>query len=394
MVSTTENAGNINNDSTQQKTDMNKADPNLNEQSTYRFGHDLNDQRLFQTDKQQQFFRQLQLRSIKKFDGHGNAEHWLTDIMEQFDSLQFTTIERNELISDILTGDAIIWYIKQQDYMPTFMSFIKNFLQHYNDNQLNEKQSTAFISSSIQSKQPAVSDYKETVMNSLRNQMLMSSLEKLPKFTGKLKQNVSKWLREIQQTMHMLKLKDEEKLYFIPLCLEADARDWFYDNMHLFPTWISFTNKLLKTFESSGKADISFNRLRHYEQGITEDLRQYYFQIMKLCKEANPLMDDTIKLQFLKDGLKPSLRFDVLLKNPKNPEEFLEYAQKIEELKSLDSKQDVIESSPAQQSSYNNLSANTITTQDQYQSRISKPPYQCYNCGANDHYYRNCPHFQ
>ena len=54
---------------------------------------------------------------------------------------------------------------------------------------------------------------------------------------------------------------------------------------------------------------------------------------MRLCKEANPLMDDATKLQYLKDGLKPSLRFDVLLKNPQTTKEFLEYAQKIEELK-------------------------------------------------------------
>ena len=69
--------------------------------------------------------------------------------------------------------------------------------------------------------------------------------------------------------------------------------------------------KLLKTFESSGKTDISFNRLRHYEQGPYEDVKQYFFEIMKLCKEANPNMDEASKLQYSKDGLKPSLRFDV-----------------------------------------------------------------------------------
>ncbi|CAF4730893.1 unnamed protein product [Rotaria sp. Silwood2] len=63
---------------------------------------------------------------------------------------------------------------------------------------------------------------------------------------------------------------------------------------------------------------------------------------MKLCKEANPFMDDASKLQYLKDGLKPSLRFNVLLKNPVNTEEFLQYAQKIEELQTLDEQQDII----------------------------------------------------
>ena len=76
------------------------------------------------------------------------------------------------------------------------------------------------------------------------------------------------------------------------------------------------------------KTDVSFNTLHYHKQGAEADVRQYYFQIMKLCKEANPLMDDTIKLQFLKVGSKPSLCFDVLLKNPETSEEFLEYAQK------------------------------------------------------------------
>ncbi|CAF4933110.1 unnamed protein product, partial [Rotaria sp. Silwood2] len=100
---------------------------------------------------------------------------------------------------------------------------------------------------------------------------------------------------------------------------------------------------------------------------------------MRLCKEANPSMDDTSKLQYLKDGLKPSLRFDVLLKNPQTTTEFLEYAQKIEELKALNEQQDT-KSFPSGQTSYNNSYYNTnysnntsserhvaaITTQQQY----------------------------
>ncbi|CAF4641376.1 unnamed protein product, partial [Rotaria magnacalcarata] len=34
-------------------------------------------------------------------------------------------------------------------------------------------------------------------------------------------------------------------------------------------------------------------------------------------------------------------RFDVLLKNPSSPEEFLEYAQKVEQLKSLENRQSI-----------------------------------------------------
>ncbi|CAF3302419.1 unnamed protein product [Rotaria sp. Silwood2] len=268
MTSTSDNIENLNVASTQSKNDMTKVDQKLNDQSDYMLGHDPHDQHLIQSDKQNSLLFQSEYRSLPKFDGSGNAEHWLKNLIDRFDSLQITFSERYELIPNVLIGDAFIWYAKQQDHMPTFISFTKKFLQYYGHQDLNEKLSTTFISPSTQMQQFQSTDSKKIVLDSLRNQMLINSLEKLPKFTGKLKQNVSKWLREIQQSLHMFKLSDEEKLFFIPSCLEADAKDWFYDNVHLFSTWTIFIQKLFKTFESSGKADISFNRLRHYEQEI------------------------------------------------------------------------------------------------------------------------------
>ncbi|CAF4893726.1 unnamed protein product, partial [Rotaria socialis] len=80
------------------------------------------------------------------------------------------------------------------------------------------------------------------------------NLEKLPKFNGKLKQNPSNWLQDIEEQMNLFKLTNEEKLSVISLCLEAEARDWFYDNKHLILTWTTFTQKLIKIFGCTGKA--------------------------------------------------------------------------------------------------------------------------------------------
>jgi hypothetical protein len=140
---------------------------------------------------------------------------------------------------------------------------------------------------------------------------------------------------------------------------------------------------------------------------------------MKLCKEANADMDEASKLQYLKDGLKPSLRFDVLLKDPKTPEDFLEFAQRIDELKSLDEKQNIMVGSMENKflpplmvnkknNDYNNIHyknnfshndssqhvATTKPVSGQYNNDIPKPPYQCYKCGGTDHFIRNCPLFQ
>ncbi|CAF2502448.1 unnamed protein product [Rotaria sp. Silwood2] len=136
--------------------------------------------------------------SIQKFDGHGDAEHGLQNIVEIFDLLQTTTPERNELVLDILTGAALIWYVKQQDHMSTFITLMRNFSQYYSQQELKTESSTAFILSNIPLKQTQSSDGKETVIYCLRNQMLINNLEKLPKYSGKSKQNVSKWLRETE----------------------------------------------------------------------------------------------------------------------------------------------------------------------------------------------------
>ena len=162
-------------DDTYRTIDLNKNEKTLLEPAMYMLGHDVHDQRLIQNQQTQQLSIQLQLRSIQKFNGHGDPELWLKTILEKFDSLQLTLLERNELIPDILTGEALIWYAIQQDHMPTFITFVKNFLQHYGQQELKTESSTTFISSSIQLKQAKIIDYKETFMDCLRTQMLITT---------------------------------------------------------------------------------------------------------------------------------------------------------------------------------------------------------------------------
>ncbi|CAF3026675.1 unnamed protein product, partial [Rotaria sp. Silwood2] len=212
--------------------------------TTKPLGHKIDDQRLVKDDQQRQLLIRQHLSSIQKFDGHANPKIWLKSIIEKFDLLQLTTLERNELISEILTGDALIWYIEEQEHMPTFMTFMKQFLQYFGNQELKTDPSTEMISSCTTSKQLDDSHTQDTVTNCLRNQWLITNLEKLQKYSGKSQQNVSKWLRELQQTLNIFKLTADEKLFYVSLCLEGDARDWFYDNPDLCATWSIFTKNL------------------------------------------------------------------------------------------------------------------------------------------------------
>ncbi|CAM4842239.1 unnamed protein product [Rotaria magnacalcarata] len=123
---------------------------------------------------------------------------------------------------------------------------------------------------------------QDDVFGSLRSQLLLSHIEKLPKFTGRSKQNLSKWLIEIQQAMNMLKLTDAEKLFYIFLCLEGDAGDWFLDNKHSFSTWTSFIEKIVKIFKLPGNDDNLFDQLCLSEHGIKKNTINYNFEFMKL----------------------------------------------------------------------------------------------------------------
>jgi hypothetical protein len=391
-----------------------KSDEEVKEVS----GHELNDQFINSQSIHRNPIKE-ELQKFEKFTGLGDAEQWLTSLLMKFDSLQVDMDDRITFVPVVLTGEAFIWYIQHEKHMLTFISFAKLFLQRFFSTKLEDEKPTSTNHMLIHQQLILKDETQEDVFSSLRNQLLLGHIEKLPKFSGRLKQNVSKWLREVNQTMHLLKLSDKEKLFFIPSCLETDAKDWFFDNYHLFSSWSLFVQKLIDTFESSSKADIAFNRLRQYQQGLNQDVRQYYFEIMKLCKEANPTMDEATKLQYLKDGLKTSLRFEILLKNPKTTEVFLEYAQRIEELKSLDDKQ-VIRSSviddkfnsysmnSQQPSNYdssdykqhystNNLYQpmdNTTTNKNQFTKNKPRPPYRCYRCGSTEHYIQDCQNFQ
>ena len=275
----------------------NNANSADSEKLNHRNGHGLNDQSIGYMHKQNPTMQAVQLNSIRKFDGQVDVQQWLKEVLEKFGSTHLSLYERNSLIPDILTGEALIWYFKQQHHMPTFNSFIQSLLHQYGTKNSHQDQLPLFASFSKQTTQETMGDYKETIMESFRHQMLINSLEKLPKFSGKSNQiktrrsGYVKFNKQCIYLMHILKSTDNEKLFLISTCLEADVRDWFFDNSHLFTTWTTFTQKLINTFESTGRADISFNRLRHYHQGLIQDVRKYYFEIMKLCKKANPSMN-------------------------------------------------------------------------------------------------------
>ena len=112
----------------------------------------------------------------------------------------------------VLTDEAFVWYLQNEQRMSTFISFAKLFLQRFPSIKLKDRKLISNDSPLNQQQLTTTNTTQEDVFSSLRNQLLLSHIEKLLKFSGRSKQNVSKWLREVTQSMHLLKLSDMEKL--------------------------------------------------------------------------------------------------------------------------------------------------------------------------------------
>ncbi|CAM2719407.1 unnamed protein product [Rotaria socialis] len=137
-------------------------------------------QRLSQHKEKQDSSILKQLSSIQKFYGQGVVEDWLEEILEKNNELQLTTSERNDLIPKIFSGKGFIWYVNEQEKMSTFVLFTKNLLQYYKRKEFNRNQITSVV-------QQKVIDSKHSIIDSLRNQMMIINLEQLPKFNRKSK---------------------------------------------------------------------------------------------------------------------------------------------------------------------------------------------------------------
>ena len=66
---------------------------------------------------------------------------------------------------------------------------------------------------------------------------MSKQLDQWPTFSGKLTENVTKWLKDITNELNLVKFDDIQKLSVIQTYLIDDARKWFINNMETLDTW-------------------------------------------------------------------------------------------------------------------------------------------------------------
>ncbi|CAF4292424.1 unnamed protein product, partial [Rotaria magnacalcarata] len=174
----------------------------------------------------------------------------------------------------------------------------------------------------------------DQTLNDLRK-AIVENLIKNPKVFKGGKDDVKKWIEEIEHLFEVAHIPDPIRLDLISYSLRDDAREWFRNNRSSFSSWNIFVDELKRAFTSSFIGELAFKKLESYSQGTNQSIRNYFNEVLKLCKEADDTMSESTKLKNLLNKTKPSIQLEIRKKKPTSTKEFLYYAKEVEELMQL-----------------------------------------------------------
>ncbi|CAF4218374.1 unnamed protein product, partial [Adineta steineri] len=140
-------------------------------------GHELNDQFVDSQPTHRDLIKE-ELQTFEKFTGGGDAEQWLTSLLKKFELLQVDMDDRIAFIPSVITGEAFIWFVQNEQHMMTFISFAKLFLQRFASTKMEGRTTTSTDLISNQQQLIITNGLQDDVFSSLRNQMLLSHIEK------------------------------------------------------------------------------------------------------------------------------------------------------------------------------------------------------------------------
>ena len=308
----------------------------------------------------------LLLQQVMPFTGEGNARQWFILLDSKFSELKTPLMDRLDILPHFLSGDAMLWFSMNKYNMPCYTDFCHGFAREYlqtkqtsgqnvlidHTNGLRSSRPIPLIidNSSIlalQSPQreiPGITvqgipspnalsvNSSMSVLSPTISKALIDKFVKDPiKFSGG-KEHVTSWIEEIEQQFKTMYLNDVDKLNLIHICLKNDAYQWYRQHKDQFVSWEIFLEEVRKSFTSNLQRDLAFDKLKHYHQTTHQTVSQYYTTMIKLIKQADPLMNESTKVQYLMNGLLASLSTETRRNYPKTAAEFLAKAKVAEEI--------------------------------------------------------------
>ncbi|CAF2146906.1 unnamed protein product [Rotaria magnacalcarata] len=342
-------------------------------------------------DSGEESFDMFILCNFVPFSGRQNVVQWLDETENKFKNFRIGRDHRFDAISLLVEGEAERQYIKNRKYINSFDDFyefllaqfeivdIKESHSHFQQgaasnlcsqstinqnnstncshqiisnnsntnipiNQSVESNSTTLVNLGTTNVTGDVSAVKSTVIpedisilppdqtaSDIRR-AIVDTLIKNPKVFKGGKDNVTKWIEEMEHLFDIAHISDSIKLDFVSYSLRGDALEWFRINRSSLTTWKLFVQELKRSFTSSFHEELAFKKLETYSQGENQSVRNFFNEVLKLCKEADSTMSEATKLKNLLNKAKPSIQYEVRKKKPITTSQFLEFAKEAEEL--------------------------------------------------------------
>ncbi|CAF3790429.1 unnamed protein product [Rotaria sp. Silwood1] len=345
-------------------------------------------------EKNDESFDEFILGNFIPFTGKQNVLQWLDETETKFNRFRIVRNLRYVAIPLLVEGDARYKYMRHRREIRSFDDFYEFLLVQYdvedrslkapkslqvvdnkscetciscqtksvntahhsstnNSNTSNVMRQSFISTSNVMTNIEATNDIGETSVtkpavlpdssvNSESDQTLsdlrkaiVGDLIKNPKTFKGNKDDVNKWIEEIEHLLNIAHIPDAIRLDIISYSLRGDALEWFKNNRSSFTSWKAFVGELKRAFTSSFQGELAFKKLESYTQGENQSIRSFFNEVLKLCKEADATMSETTKLKTLLNKTKPSIQFEVRKKKPTSTSEFLEYAKEAEELLQL-----------------------------------------------------------
>ncbi|CAF4497579.1 unnamed protein product, partial [Rotaria sp. Silwood2] len=172
---------------------------------------------------------------------------------------------------------------------------------------------------------------EDLTQNDIRKTIIEDLQRNTAKFTGDHRQDVIKWLKNIEIKFETAGIPVAKRFDMISQLLDKGALDGFQDNIAKFnSSWSEFVIHFKKTFDSSNRARIAMQKLNSYAQSPQQDIRSFCSEMRKLFQEADSQMSSTMKLELLLAKVNPSYRLALLKQKPQDPEEFEIMAKDLE----------------------------------------------------------------
>nr|ABL86704.1 putative gag protein [Adineta vaga] len=186
-------------------------------------------------------------------------------------------------------------------------------------------------------------------------------LSNMVKFTGNEEEKIAKFISNIERIGKMINANDDILYCMCTAKIDGEAKRWYENNTSLI-NWEQLKPALLERFTTPDSSTKIFEQLKERKQRPDESITSFFDTITKLCHDYDPEMSEKMKVSWLENGVKDSLKIPIkrqmklLAEQARTTKAFLKIAKDEQEL------QEERVSVPDPTPSYMSYFTNTVST--------------------------------